>query len=171
MVKSVCFADKCTYEYKIRPVNKKIRDLLGYKPRQHIKETVHLWKGISADEIYSVKPSALKWQVAEHPLVDLNLDRSNCIAYIEKEGLGTPPRSSCVGCPFHNDDQWRNIKLHDTNAWIEAIEVDHSIRNLQKFKGNAYLHRSCLPLDQIEFDENQLEYSGFMDECEGMCGV
>ncbi|XVM19727.1 phosphoadenosine phosphosulfate reductase family protein [Bacillus subtilis] len=80
---------QCTNEYKILPVNRKIRSLLGYKPRQRIKEVVHLWKGISTDEIQRVKPSRESWQVAEHPLVDVAfIDRSRCITYVEREGLG-----------------------------------------------------------------------------------
>lgn len=163
---------QCTQDYKITPINRKIRELLGYKPRQKIKEVVHIWKGISTDEIQRVKPIKLSWQQAEHPLVEvLNMDRSNCIAYVERTGLGTPAQSSCIGCPFHDDTLWREIKLNDPESWKDAVEFDRKIRNMPRLKGEAYLHRSGLPLDEVDLQENQMELDFFINECEGMCGI
>ena len=37
-----------------------------------------------------------------------------------------------------------------------------------------YLHRQCVPLDQVDLstaaDKGQTEF-GFLEECEGMCGI
>ena len=43
---------QCTDNYKIRPIRRRIRDLLGLKPRQRVPAgtTVELWLGISTDE-------------------------------------------------------------------------------------------------------------------------
>jgi hypothetical protein len=41
-------------------------------------------------------------------------------------------------------------------------------------KNQGFLHRSLLPLDQVNFSglENQFDMlDGFGNECEGMCGV
>jgi len=38
-------------------------------------------------------------------------------------------------------------------------------------KQKLYLHRSALPIDEVNLNENQLEFPGFIRECEGMCGV
>lgn len=162
---------QCTTEYKVKPVNKMIRHLLGYEPRQRVKEVVHLWKGISTDEIQRVKPSQEKWQIAEHPLVDvLEVDRDECIKYVENEGLGTPAKSSCIGCPYHNNALWLDMKKNDPESWEDAVEIDKKIRNHPKFKHKLYLHRSCVPLDQVEFHE-QTDIDLFISECEGMCGI
>lgn len=162
---------QCTNEYKITPVNKKIRELLGYVPRKRVREMVHIWKGISTDEIQRVKPSREIWQTAEHPLVDVvDMDRDQCIKYVEDEGLGTPPKSSCIGCPFHNNAMWIDMKVNDPESWEDAVEVDKKIRELPRFKNAAYLHRSCQPLDKVEFKE-QTDIDEFINECEGMCGV
>lgn len=163
---------QCTKEYKIDPVSKKIRDLLGYKPRQRVKEVVHVWKGISTDEIQRVKPSLVRWQVMEHPLVDIvNVDRSECIAYVERERLGTPPKSSCLGCPFHDNKAWLEIKRNDPEGWREVVEFDRVIRNMPKLRGQAFLHRSRVPIDEVDFGETPADIDGFDNECEGMCGV
>ena len=54
---------QCTDNYKIRPIRKKIRDLLGLKPRQRVPSgvTVELWLGISTDEAIRMKTSRDRW--------------------------------------------------------------------------------------------------------------
>lgn len=162
---------QCTMEYKIQPIKRKIKELLGYKKNERVKEIVHMWKGISTDEIQRVKPMKEKWLVAEHPLVDIvNMDRSACVAYVEREGLGTPPKSSCIGCPFHDDTVWLEMKKHDPKSWNDAVYIDKMIRNMPKLKSQCFLHKSCKPLDEVDFGEDQLEFDLFINECEGFCG-
>lgn len=162
---------QCTMEYKIQPIKRKIKELLGYKKNERVKEIVHIWKGISTDEIQRVKPMKEKWLVAEHPLVDIvNMDRSACVAYVEREGLGTPPKSSCIGCPFHDDTVWLEMKKHDPKSWNDAVYIDKMIRNMPKLKSQCFLHKSCKPLDEVDFGEDQLEFDLFINECEGFCG-
>lgn len=162
---------QCTMEYKIQPIKRKIKELLGYKKNERVKEIVHMWKGISTDEIQRVKPMKEKWLVAEHPLVDIvNMDRSACVAYVEREGLGTPAKSSCIGCPFHDDTVWLEMKKHDPKSWNDAVYIDKMIRNMPKLKSQCFLHKSCKPLDEVDFGEDQLEFDLFTNECEGFCG-
>ena len=162
---------QCTMEYKIKPIKRKIKELLGYQKNERVKEIVHIWKGISTDEIQRVKPMKEKWLVAEHPLVDIvNMDRSACVAYVEREGLGTPPKSSCIGCPFHDDTVWLEMKKHDPKSWSDAVYIDKMIRNMPKLKSQCFLHKSCKPLDEVDFGEDQLEFDLFTNECEGFCG-
>ncbi|WP_121605537.1 phosphoadenosine phosphosulfate reductase family protein [Virgibacillus sp. Bac332] len=163
---------QCTNEYKIVPIRRKIRELLGYKKGERVKEVVHVWKGISTDEVQRVKPMREKWQIAEHPLIEVvNMDRTACISYVERQGLGTPAKSSCIGCPFHDDGLWRDMKKNDPKSFKDAVYIDRKIKDLPRFKGQAYLHRSGKPLDEVDFQENQMEIFDFINECEGMCGV
>lgn len=163
---------QCTSEYKIEPVKKKVRELLGYKQRQHVKEVVHMWKGISTDEIQRVKPIFDKWIEAEHPLVDVaDVDRSACIAYVERTGLGTPAKSSCIGCPFHDDQTWLEMKKYDAKNWEDACYIDEQIRNMPRLKNEVFLHKSCKPLRDVDLNENQLTFDDFTNECDGFCGI
>lgn len=163
---------QCTSEYKIKPVKNKIRELLGYQPRQRVKEMIHIWKGISTDEVQRVKPIPDKWITAEHPLIDIKpANRTNCVAYVQREGLGTPPNSSCIGCPFHDDMTWAYMKKHDKESFADAVELDKKIRKLPGFKHEVYLHRSCKPLGEIDFGGGQMTIDDFINECEGFCGV
>ena len=53
---------QCTQEYKIMPIDIKIKELLGIKPYQRIKKIkAHLWIGISTDEIVRMKPHHKKY--------------------------------------------------------------------------------------------------------------
>lgn len=164
---------QCTDQYKIQPVKKKVRSLLGYTKGQRVKEVVHMWKGISTDEIQRVKPIGDSWIEAEHPLIDtVQMNRSNCIAYVERTGLGTPAKSSCIGCPFHDNRTWLEMKKHDPKSWADAVYMDKKIRKLPKLDGQVFLHRSCVPLDEVDLGEGQLDmFDDFTNECEGFCGV
>lgn len=163
----------CTEEYKIVPIKKKIRELLGYEHRKRmLKHVVHLWKGISTDEIQRVKPTKDKWLIAEHPLIEnVSIDRSGCIAYVEREGLGTPAKSSCIGCPFHDFTAWRELKLNDKESWDDAVLMDKIIRDAPQYREKLFLHRSGMPLEEVDLMEDQLDLDFFINECEGMCGI
>ncbi len=162
---------QCTAEYKIRPIQKAMRTLLGYKPRQRIKEKVTLWMGISTDEVQRVKPSRERWIEHRYPLIEKWMNRQVCLMWMERKEYPQPPKSSCVGCPFHDNSMWLDMKQNDPKAWKEAVEIDKAIKNLHRFEGQAYLHRSCIPLDEVDLQEDQITMDEFINECEGMCGV
>ena len=162
---------QCTKEYKIEPVHKAIRAFLGYRPRQIIKQDVRLWLGISMDEIQRMKPSRAKWITHRFPLIEKEMTRLDCMNFMERNQIELPPKSSCIGCPFHDDYTWRDMKLNRPNEWAEALQMDDEIRQLPRFKGQAFLHRSCVPLSEVDFQENQMEFDFFINECEGHCGL
>ena len=162
---------QCTSEYKIVPVKRKIRELLGYKKGQRVKEIVHMWKGISTDEIARVKPIKDGWIEAEHPLVwELSMDRSACVAYVERE-LGFKPFSSaCIICPFHSNEAWLEIKRNDPDGFKKAVELDKMIRNgNKKMHSEQYMHKSRIPLGEVDLNEDQIDI--FDMECDGFCGI
>lgn len=66
---------------------------------------------------------------------------------------------------------WLDMKKNDLNSWNDAILIDKEIRKLPRFIGQAFLHRSCKPLDEVDFGENQMEINDFINECSGHCGV
>lgn len=168
---------QCTREYKIEPIQKKIRELIGLKPRQRkVDIQVEQWFGISADEAGRMKGSKTKWIQNRYPLIyDLQypFHRHDCLKWMAQHGFPEPPRSSCIGCPFHNDHEWRQMRETDSKSWDDAVEFDHMIRHRDKRKAEAYLHRSVVPLDQVDLQtkEEQGQENLFMNECEGMCGV
>ncbi len=166
---------QCTSNYKIDPIRKKLRELLGLKYRQRAPKeiAVRQWLGISTDEAARMKPSRDAWVENVWPLIEANMSRQDCLRWFEKVHPNRVlAKSACVACPFHNDAMWRDMKLNDATSFEQAVEFDHAIRN-SGTSAKQYVHRSCQPLDEVDFrnleDMGQLNF--FNEECEGMCGV
>lgn len=169
----------CTTDYKITPIYKKLRELIGLKPRQRAPKevVVEQWIGISQDEIQRMKMSRDKWVENRWPLLEKRMSRLLCLQWMKDNGYNELPRkSACTFCPYHDNATWREMRANDKKSWTEAVVVDHLIRDgiNQTAEGNKlYLHRSRVPLDEADLSdpaENQQTFS-FMDECDGMCGV
>ena len=167
---------QCTTAYKIKPITKFLRrTALGLEPRQRAPKHPVLvqWRGISADEAQRMKPSRDPWLIARYPLaMELGYRRSDCLAWMQRHGYPEPPRSSCIGCPFRSNHEWRHLRDNSPAEWQDAIQFDRAIRIAGGARGKTYLHRSCKPLSDapIDGDPDQGVLS-FGDECEGMCGV
>ncbi len=167
----------CTHDYKIVPVQRKLRELLGIVRRRSPREAaVTLWIGISSDEVQRAKPSKVNWIAHRWPLLEKRRARLHCLEWMEAQGYPRPPRSACGPCPYHNDAEWLSVR-DDPDAWKRALEVDARIRDLKPGKLVApgiYLHRSLKPLAEVEFKPGEpdlFDERGFAVECEGMCGV
>lgn len=165
---------QCTHEFKIDPLIKKEREICGLKPRQRCKEPVcETLIGISLDEAIRMKPSRDAFNVNTWPLIDLRMSRQDCLNWMDRNGYPLPPKSSCIGCPYHSDHEWRLIK-QDKESWEDAIYIDKLIRQPARgMKAEQYMHRSCVPLDEVDFStaEERGQVDMFNNECTGMCGV
>lgn len=164
---------QCTNKYKLEPIAKKQRELLGYAPRKRIPAgSCEVWIGISMDEMQRMKDARNRWQVNRWPLIELGMTRENCLAWMRERQYPIPPKSSCLGCPFKKNSQWRELRETDAEGWIDACAVDRAIRNTRA--SPQYMHRSLKPLDEVDLstpaERGQHEF-GFLQECDGMCGV
>jgi hypothetical protein len=175
---------QCTNMYKVQPVIQEIRKILGLKKGEKRKPNtqVELLMGISLDEIVRMRTNLLKYITNEYPLVDKKMTRKDCLQWLEDNFYPTPPRSACTFCPYHSNKEWLDIKNGNPKEWEEVVKMDKAIRNQEQFKeknkgkkidDEIFLHRSCKPIDEIDFEENdpQLDlFYGINNECEGMCG-
>lgn len=170
---------KCTAEFKIKPIERYLRrNVLGLAKGQRAPRTPFItqWRGISTDEASRMKPSREKWMTVRYPLaMELNMSRGDCLNWMEKHGYPRPPRSACIGCPFHSDYEWRDMKLNRPDEFADAVEFDSAIRKAGGMRGETFLHRSCVPLSEVDFstdvDRGQRLLSEWAGECEGMCGL
>ncbi|MCM8556188.1 hypothetical protein NDF60_38510, partial [Streptomyces sp. STCH 565 A] len=63
-------------------------------------------------------------------------------------------------CPFHGNAQWRHIRDASPSEWADVVEFDAAIRqgnaranaSGSRLLGEAFLHRSRLPLSQAPID-------------------
>jgi len=150
---------QCTTEYKINPIAKFIRrEILGLKKGQRAPaDCVEQWFGISADELRRVRVSRAHWQTNIYPLVgtpykylDRNYTRAICIAWLKQHYPNRHvPRSACIGCPYHSNDEWRLIQSAP-DLWADVVEVDDAIRHADGMEGQVFLHRSCRPLREVD---------------------
>ena len=176
--KTAAIGRKCTNDYKILPILKKIREKC--KITRYQKEcTVTQWIGISWDELQRMKQSKNKWGAHRWPLIELRMTRRHCLDWMKSNGYPEPPRSACVYCPFHSDTEWRRLRDDEPMEFAKAIEFDKTLREAHKnhnkrLKMEVYLHNSCKPLDEINFDSDEQQGQQVWDfnaECEGMCGI
>ena len=167
---------QCTNDYKIQPIRTKIRELCNVKKGKHFPKDkyVEQWIGISTDEIGRMKPSRDKYILNRHPLIEAKMSRQDCIDYLKKENIPLPEKSACIVCPYHNDAYWHFMKTERPSEFADAVDFDKQVRNIsRKEDEQLYSHRSCKPLDEVEFDkkETDKQLDMFNNECEGMCGV
>lgn len=162
---------QCTGDYKIEPVRRKMRKLIGAKKKGRVRNHVEQWLGISTDEVQRAKVSSVNWIDNHYPLIlDLKWSRGDCLSWLAQHYPDQDiPRSACIGCPFKSDKEWLYLKQHSPDEWQQAVNFDQQHRNITEMNGQCFLHRSGQPLDQVDLNENQQDMFG--QECTGMCGL
>lgn len=184
---------QCTSDFKIEVIQREIRRLRN--GRQVVQ-----WIGISTDEAHRAKPSmvAKRTVLIERmlngdevktivktykphpyitniwPVIDAGMNRRACLLWMESHGYPKPPRSACVYCPFHSDDEWKRLRDDEPDAFAQAVGFERNYRSAMErgrlMRTIPYLHRSMKPLDQVNFDTGD-RFSGWGNECSGICGV
>jgi len=165
---------QCTREYKIAPIERKVRELVGLKKGQRgPKEVVvQQWIGISMDESVRMKINPTKWINNRWPLIEKDMYRYDCINWMREHGYREPSKSACYFCPYHDNATWQNMLDHDPDSWERAVKMDELIRNgVRGTTEKLYLHRSMQPLTECDFDPARDQFDMFDHECEGLCGV
>lgn len=168
---------KCTEDYKIVPLQRKVRELVGIKRAGAGIIRAKMWIGISRDEAHRMKPARVDYIENTWPLLDLRMTRDDCYKWMSSHGFAEPPRSACRFCPFHSDAEWIRLRDKEPEEWTQIVAFERRMHQAQKdqehLKGVPFLHRSTLPIDQVVFKTlpaNQ-QLNMFGNECEGMCGV
>jgi hypothetical protein len=171
---------QCTQDFKIIPIERKIRELLGlHKGQRGPKEPiVEQWIGISGDEAIRMKPSRLSYVKHRWPLIEASMTRAACLRWNQERQYPRPPKSACTFCPYHDDRQWRELRDNDPEAFADAVAIDAAIRpgmpGPKRPPGDSWwIHRSRKPLAEVDLrtDAEAGQPDLFGNECEGMCGV
>ena len=169
---------QCTDNYKIRPIRRRIRELLGLRPRQRVPAgtTVELWLGISTDEAIRMRTSRDRWMTNRYPLIEKGMSRSDCMNWWQERYDRPLERSACVACPFQSRQRWVETKRRWPELFAEAVEIDDRLRDGLALDKTPYLHSLRRPLaEAVALNEVGLgddeQRDGFGNECEGHCGV
>lgn len=167
---------QCTANFKIKPIEKKVRDLLGLEPRQWWPKAtcVEMWIGISTDEAGRMKPAHRVTIANRWPLIEQRMSRWDCLRWLDKNGFNKPPKSSCTFCPFRSNESWRNLRDNDPAGWADAVAVDKAVRNGLLRTGYdtrfLYVHRDRVPLESVDLSRGDT-VDMFQNECGGNCAT
>lgn len=163
----------CTADYKVAPIKTEVRRLLGYPLPQRVPKGVFVeqWIGISSDESSRAAGMSddVQYMRSEFPLLflrggtsgyALGWTRNDCVRYLTAHGFPETPKSACVGCPYTGNARWRLMRDERPDEWADAVAFDRQIRHGNAraiatgnpLRGEAFLHRSRLPLDQAPID-------------------
>lgn len=161
---------QCTKEYKLQPIRREARRLMLAAG----KTTIEQWIGISCDEVVRMKLSGRKYITNRWPLVEAGMARWDCLRWMEERQYPKPVKSACLGCPYHSNSQWRDLRDNDPEGWADTVEVDRAIRVPGRgIRAQQFMHASCVPLDQVDLSTaaERGQPDLFADECDGICGT
>jgi hypothetical protein len=114
------------------------------------------------------------------PLLSLNgpdlpgwTREGDCVPFLVRHVPHTVYPSSCIHCPYHDDPEWKQVLAMGASG-ARLIQIDRAMRTPgvivnRNLSEKLYLHRSCLPIDRVEFKGSR--QLGFAMECEGGCGL
>jgi hypothetical protein len=158
---------QCTKENKIDPVRRQLAEIREGR-------RVRLWYGISGEEMRRMRMSKVGYVENYYPLVfafDRPWHRRDCLRWLAAHGYPPAPRSACLGCPYHSDQEWRAIRK-DPEAWADVVDFDAGIRLVGGVRSETFLHRSLKPLPMVDLTTAEEQgQQNWLLECEGMCGV
>lgn len=157
----------CTGDFKVAAIRRAIRKRIGTGKNKRAEVLI----GISMDEITRVKPSKVSWIEHVYPLlVGKRMHRHDCVLWLQRHGFPVPPRSACVFCPNHGNDEWRELKEASPREFARAVEFERRYQaacaQSDSLDGIPYLHRSLVPLDQADFSAPSWGWDLFGEICE-----
>jgi hypothetical protein len=154
---------QCTREYKVTPIQRKVRELLGAQPLGRVRKglVADQWIGFSTDEIGRVSYKHRVEHITQtFPLIDLGMSRDDCAQWLAEHGWSDVAKSACLFCPYRSNAEWRNLRDNHPADWQEAVRIDEAIRHgganpkHQTLDGQAFLHPQRVPLPLAVIDNN-----------------
>ena len=147
---------KCTYAYKIAPmdryIRKRLREIHGIsETNKRFSGFVEKWIGFSSDEVHRVSTPKQKYVRFRYPLIELGLDKLGVDAYFKRIGEQPPPRSVCNACFANDAATFKLMKKERPLDFAQAVAVDESVRDWTSIgvHDEVYVSSSLLPLKQL----------------------
>lgn len=168
---------QCTSEYKIVPIERKIREILlerGLATRRKtdaivVKKNVLVesWIGYTLDEVERVgRMRASPWQTFRFPLLEMRMTKSDCVRWLEENGKPARLSSACKKCPLISNAQRRQIRDNDPDGWAETLKFDADLRSVplriaKTANGELFLSDKLIPLAEVDIDESENQLTLF----------
>ena len=149
---------KCTQHYKIKPMSRKIREILdsrfGISRRSgrvgcNIVET---WIGFTYSEVERVKPSKRKYQYFRYPLIEMNMSNDDVIRFFNENEIDPPPRSVCNACFANGLNTLKDMCYERPEDWEQAVRVDKSVRDWLQIgvRDAVYVSNTWIGLEELK---------------------
>lgn len=169
-------AKQCSKEWKTRVVQREIARMLGLSPGQRGPSTpvVEQWIGMDRDDLMRVRSSEKKWIHNRHPLVELDMRRRDVVRWLQERQYPYRLKSSCVFCPFRDDEAWSDMREYEPDDFKMACQFDERFRSgYAGMEGEAFVHWTRVPLQEADFTRRKPKDGGLfgMSECEARCGA
>jgi hypothetical protein len=137
----------CSKSWKQHVVDRWLSKVKGITRSQYRK-----WIGFSLNEckraLSMMDGEEYTKGLIRFPLIhDIPMRRHQAILECQKIGWPTPPRSACYDCPNQKDDEWLGITQEELHM---AALLEKEIQQRDPF---FWLHRSCIPIDQVNFSQ------------------
>lgn len=155
----------CTEDFKIMVVAAWLKEHGATE-----QNPAHVGMGISREEAAArMRSSSLSYEILDYPLVDLGIDRQQCLNIVADAGLPPPPRSACRFCPHHSLRYWQTLREKSPEQFQEVVDLERFIGERQKQRGQpvVFLNRRVKPLDQLTTGD--YTQSTLFDEQDDLC--
>lgn len=148
---------KCTYTYKIAPMDRFLRGVLAESyniPRNRTRlapSLIEKWIGFSFDEVVRVKPSRVQHIYFRYPLIEKRMSNKAVMTYFEANKLPIPPRSACNACFANGLKNLKAMYEKRPKGWAQAVAVDEAIRDWSNMgvENEVYVFRGGVPLKDL----------------------
>lgn len=166
---------KCTRHYKIRPVTRKVREVMEAQDYDEVER----WQGVSLNEMDRINAPDTQYTTHRFPLVEQRMSRSDCRSWLNDHGYPEVKKSACKQCPFRKKlgfaamrDQYPEV-FEEVASWEEKIREAGGLPGMD---GTPYMTKDLKPLRQVqplgdeqgELFESAMEMGGCSA---GSCGL
>lgn len=168
---------RCTRQYKIRPMRRALRmhlaASLGISPTTKHLPKCAAWIGFTADEAHRVSPSDCRYVDKLYPLIEHGYDNAKLHGYYMQHEIPVPPRSVCVACFANGLKYFEDMYYERPDDWSKAVAVDKAIRDMRKLdvKHPAFVSATGVPLEELaemDFKRSDDNYKTYRCNS-GMC--
>lgn len=147
---------KCTREFKIRPMDRAIRKEMRKRGIKLGMGVVEKWIGFPVDERHRFSLPSQQYIRFAFPLAHMGMTKQDVRQWLQDRGYPIPVRSVCAGCFAHAPADFCRMRTEDPAAFAKAVAVDKAVRHHPAMgaKYPVFVSDSLQPLeDLVETDD------------------
>jgi 3'-phosphoadenosine 5'-phosphosulfate sulfotransferase (PAPS reductase)/FAD synthetase len=117
----------CTRDFKVSPIHRFYKKTYpGYKVNEYL--------GIDAAETKRCRTAKEDYIKKLYPLVDWNMDRTDCENYIFEKKFPYVIKSGCYFCPFNSFSRWNYIQRNHPRLYKLCKRLERNSKHFPKMK-------------------------------------